>query len=48
MKGGGLFIDRFQGKRDGGLQSMTYHPPAPEGATQVGGSSNFGIHNRLK
>ncbi|MFN6535637.1 MAG: hypothetical protein RM021_004605 [Nostoc sp. EkiNYC01] len=23
------------------LQSMTYHPPAPEGATQIGGSSNL-------
>jgi uncharacterized protein (AIM24 family) len=37
-----LTLNRFTGPGRLGLQSMTYHPPAPEGATQVGGSSNLG------
>ncbi len=43
MLGGISFtLNRFIGPGRLGLQSMTYHPPAPEGATQVGGSSNLG------
>jgi len=43
MLGGiSLTLNRFIGPGRLGLQSMTYHPPAPEGATQVGGSSNLG------
>ncbi|MEH2265310.1 MAG: AIM24 family protein [Nostoc sp.] len=43
MLGGISFtLNRFIGPGRLGLQSMTYHPPASEGATQVGGSSNLG------
>jgi uncharacterized protein (AIM24 family) len=43
MLGGISFtLNRFTGPGRLGLQSMTYHPPAPEGAAQVGGSSNLG------
>jgi len=43
MIGGISFtLNRFIGPGRLGLQSMTYHQPAPEGATQVGGSSNLG------
>ncbi len=42
MLGGISFtLNRFTGPGRLGLQSMTYHPPAPEGATQVGGTSNL-------
>jgi len=42
MVGGISFVlNRFTGPGRLGLQSMTYHPPAAEGATSVGGSSNF-------
>lgn len=42
MVGGISFtLNRFTGPGRLGLQSMTYHPPAPEGATQVGGSNNL-------
>ncbi|MBD2527642.1 hypothetical protein [Nostoc sp. FACHB-133] len=42
MLGGISFtLNRFIGPDRLGLQSMTYHPPAPEGATQIGGSSNL-------
>jgi uncharacterized protein (AIM24 family) len=44
MLGGISFtLNRFTGPGRLGLQSMTYHPPAPEGATQVGGASNLGL-----
>ncbi|MEH2447893.1 MAG: AIM24 family protein [Nostoc sp.] len=35
-------LNRFIGPGRLGLQSMTYHPPAPEGATLVGGGANLG------
>lgn len=42
MLGGISFtLNRFTGPGRLGLQSMTYHAPTPEGATQVGGSSNL-------
>jgi len=42
MLGGISFtLNRFIGPGRLGLQSMTYHPPTEEGATQVGGSSNI-------
>ncbi|MEH2468103.1 AIM24 family protein [Nostoc sp.] len=42
MLGGISFtLNRFIGPGRLGLQSMTYHPPASEGAAQVGGSSNL-------
>jgi len=41
MVGGISFVlNRFTGPGRLGIQSMTYHPPTPEGAQQVGGSSN--------
>jgi uncharacterized protein (AIM24 family) len=40
MVGGISFVlNRFTGPGRLGLQSMTYHPPAAEGATSVGGSN---------
>lgn len=43
MVGGFSFVlNRFTGPGRLGLQSMTYHPPAAEGATQTGGTSNVG------
>jgi uncharacterized protein (AIM24 family) len=45
MVGGFSFVlNRFTGPGRLGIQSMTYHPPTAEGATQTGGSSNFGIN----
>ena len=35
-------MNRFTGPGRLGLQSMTYHPPAAEGAQQQGGTSNVG------
>ena len=40
--GASLTINRFWGPGRLGLQSMTYHEPAYEGATQQGGTSNVG------
>ncbi|MBV9384887.1 MAG: AIM24 family protein [Chroococcidiopsidaceae cyanobacterium CP_BM_ER_R8_30] len=43
MVGGfSLVLNRFTGPGRLGLQSMTYHPPTDEGATQEGGTSNVG------
>jgi uncharacterized protein (AIM24 family) len=40
--GASLMMNRFTGPGRLGLQSMTYHEPAYEGATQAGGTSNIG------
>jgi len=40
--GASLMMNRFTGPGRLGLQSMTYHPPAAEGAQQQGGTSNVG------
>ena len=40
--GASLMMNRFTGPGRLGLQSMTYHEPAPEGAQQAGGTSNVG------
>ncbi|GAC1536952.1 MAG: AIM24 family protein [Candidatus Velthaea sp.] len=40
--GASLVMNRFYGPGRLGLQSMTYHEPMFEGATQAGGSSNIG------
>jgi len=40
--GASLILNRFTGPGRLGLQSMTYHPPAAEGATREGGASNVG------
>jgi uncharacterized protein (AIM24 family) len=36
-----FILNRFTGPGRLGIQSMTYHPPTPEGAQQVGGTSNI-------
>ncbi|HEY7356325.1 MAG TPA: AIM24 family protein, partial [Ktedonobacterales bacterium] len=43
VAGASITLNRFTGPGRIGIQSMTYHPPAPEGATQAGGQSNFGF-----
>ena len=40
--GASLMMNRFTGPGRLGLQSMTYHEPTTEGATQQGGTSNVG------
>jgi uncharacterized protein (AIM24 family) len=40
--GAALVLNRFYGPGRIGMQSMTYHPPQAEGATQAGGTSNIG------
>jgi len=40
--GAALVLNRFTGPGRLGLQSMTYHEPAREGAQQAGGQSNIG------
>jgi uncharacterized protein (AIM24 family) len=40
--GASLMMNRFTGPGRLGLQSMTYHEPQYEGATQAGGTSNIG------
>lgn len=42
MAGASIVLNRFTGPGRIGIQSMTYHPPQPEGATQAGGTSNMG------
>ena len=40
--GASVMMNRFTGPGRIGMQSMTYHEPAAEGAQQAGGSSNVG------
>ncbi|HZU67414.1 MAG TPA: AIM24 family protein [Ktedonobacteraceae bacterium] len=42
VAGASIVLNRFTGPGRIGIQSMTYHPPQSEGATQAGGSSNIG------
>src|SRR5713101_8104298 len=42
MAGASTILNRFTGPGRLGIQSMTYHPPQPEGAQQAGGTSNLG------
>ena len=42
MAGASIILNRFTGPGRLGIQSMTYHPPVAEGATQAGGTSNIG------
>lgn len=44
VAGSSIIMNRFIGPGRIGLQSMTYHPPAPEGAPQAGGQSNMDIN----
>lgn len=43
VAGASLTLNRFTGPGRIGIQSMTYHPPAPEGAQQTGGQGNFSL-----
>jgi uncharacterized protein (AIM24 family) len=43
MAGASIILNRFIGPGRVGIQSMTYHPPAPEGAQQAGGQNNINL-----
>jgi uncharacterized protein (AIM24 family) len=43
VAGSSIVMNRFIGPGRIGLQSMTYHPPTPEGAPQAGGQGNMKI-----
>lgn len=43
MAGASIVLNRFIGPGRVGIQSMTYHPPAPEGAQQAGGQNNLNL-----
>src|SRR5216684_797542 len=43
VAGASFILNRFTGPGRVGIQSMGYHPPAPEGAQQAGGSSNLNM-----
>jgi len=42
MAGASIILNRFTGPGRLGIQSMSYHPPQAEGASQAGGTSNVG------
>ncbi len=44
VSGSSIILNRFIGPGRVGIQSMTYHPPQPEGAQQAGGQSNMNIN----
>src|SRR6266480_7909337 len=41
MAGASVILNRFVGPGRIGIQSMTYHPPVPEGSPRAGGQNNF-------
>ncbi len=43
VAGSSLTLNRFIGPGRVGIQSMTYHPPTPEGAQQAGGQNNLNM-----
>jgi uncharacterized protein (AIM24 family) len=43
VAGASFVLNRFTGPGRVGIQSMSYHPPTPEGATQAGGQSNLNL-----
>jgi uncharacterized protein (AIM24 family) len=43
MAGASIILNRLIGPGRVGIQSMTYHPPTPEGAQQAGGQNNINI-----
>src|SRR6266704_806394 len=45
VAGASFILNRFTGPGRVGIQSMSYHPPTPEGAQQAGGSSNLNLGN---
>jgi uncharacterized protein (AIM24 family) len=43
VAGASIVLNRFTGPGRVGIQSMSYHPPAPEGAQQAGGQGNLDL-----
>jgi uncharacterized protein (AIM24 family) len=43
MAGASIILNRFVGPGRVGIQSMSYHPPTPEGAQQAGGQNNINL-----
>src|SRR5437899_8370425 len=43
VAGASIILNRFTGPGRLGIQSMTYHPPQPEGAQQAGGQQNLDL-----
>jgi uncharacterized protein (AIM24 family) len=43
VAGSSFVLNRFTGPGRLGIQSMTYHPPQPEGAQQAGGQGNLNL-----
>ena len=43
VAGSSVVLNRFIGPGRVGIQSMTYHPPAPEGAQRAGGQNNINV-----
>lgn len=44
MAGSSITLNRFIGPGRVGIQSMTYHPPTAEGASQAGGQNNMNMN----
>ena len=43
VAGASIILNRFVGPGRVGIQSMSYHPPTPEGAQQAGGQNNINL-----
>jgi uncharacterized protein (AIM24 family) len=43
VAGASIILNRFIGPGRVGIQSMSYHPPTPEGAQQAGGQNNINL-----
>jgi len=43
VAGASIILNRFTGPGRIGIQSMSYHPPTPEGAQQAGGQGNINL-----
>jgi uncharacterized protein (AIM24 family) len=43
VAGASIILNRFTGPGRIGIQSMSYHPPTPEGTQQAGGQSNINL-----
>ncbi len=43
--GASIMMNRFTGPGRIGIQSMSYHPPTPEGTQQAGGQNNINLGN---
>ncbi len=43
VAGASIILNRFVGPGRVGIQSMSYHPPTPEGAQQAGGQNNLDL-----